>query len=139
MPPDSPGRAGDIGGGRDDVGDRVRFEHMPAAARDALSFAAGRSRADLDSNALLRRGLLNCVQEIGEAAARMTVAGRERAADLPWGQIVATRHILVHAYFRVDLNILWDVIERDLPPLIASVERALAAWPLEDEDDDAGS
>jgi uncharacterized protein with HEPN domain len=75
---------------------------------------------------MLRRALVNCVQGIGEAAARMTEAGRARAPDLPWGQIVATRNILVHAHFRVDLNILWDVIGRDLPPLITSVERALA-------------
>ena len=43
--------------------------------------------------------------------------------------MVATRHILVHAYFRVDLDIFWDVVGRDLPPLIASVVRALATWP----------
>jgi uncharacterized protein with HEPN domain len=95
MPPDEPpGRPSEVG--RDDVGDHVRFEHMLAAARDAVRFAAGRSRPDLDTDALLRRGLLNCVQEIGEAPARMSTAGRARA-DLPWGQIVATRHILVHA------------------------------------------
>src|SRR5205085_3698862 len=102
MPRDDEPRASAIGRG-DDVGDRVRFEHMLFAARDAVRFAAGRSRPDLDADALLRRGLLNCVQEIGEAAARMSAAGRDRAADLPWGQIVATRPILVHAYFKVDL------------------------------------
>ena len=63
----------------------------------------------------------------------MTSAGRARAADLPWGQIVATRHILVHAYFKVDRNILCGVVERDLPPLIESVERALVDWPDPDE------
>lgn len=133
MPPEPPRRASEIGRGRDDVGDRVRFEHIREAARDAITFAAGRSRADLDTDALLRRGLLSCIQEIGEAAARMTAAGRARAADLPWGQIVATRHILVHAYFRVDLDILWDVIERDLSSLIASVDRVLVDWPPDDE------
>ena len=39
---------------------------------------------------------------------------------------------LVHAYFKVDLNILWQVAERDLPPLIVAVERALAAWQEQD-------
>ena len=129
MPPDEPDRRpSDIGRGSDKVGDRVRFGHILAAARDALTFAAGRSRADLDRDALLRRALINCVQEIGEAAARMTGAGRARAADSPWGQIVATRNIPVHAYFKVDLNILWHVTERDLPSLISSVERVLAQW-----------
>ena len=133
MPPDEPPRRpSDVGRGSDDIGDRVRLEHMLAAARDAVQFVTGRGRADLDQDALLRRALINCVQEIGEAASRMTAAGRARATDLPWGQIVATRHILVHAYFKVDLNILWGVVERDLPSLTVSVERALAAWPAAD-------
>ena len=130
MPPDEPPRRpSDIGRASDEIGDRVRFERMLSAARDAVRFAIARSRVDLDHDALLRRGLINCVQEIGEAASRMTPAGRALAALLPWGQIVATGHILVHAYFKVDLNILWDVIERHLPSLAASVERVLAAWP----------
>jgi uncharacterized protein with HEPN domain len=105
---------------------------MLAAARDAVRFTTGRSRSDLDQDALLRRALINCVQEIGESAARMTPAGRARAADVPWGQIVATRNILVHAYFKVDLNILWLVAERDLPPLIIAVERVLTDWTQQD-------
>lgn len=126
-PPPGGSRPSDLG--RDAIGDRIRIEHMLAAARDAAAFAAGRSRVDLDHDALLRRALIHCVQEIGEAASRMSPIGRARAAGLPWGQIVATRHILVHAYFRVDLNILWDVVGRDLPPLIATLEQAMSGWP----------
>lgn len=109
--------------------DRDRVEHILVAARAAVGFVAGRARADLDNDDMLRRALINAVQEIGEAAARVTDAGRARVPGLPWGQIVAMRHVLVHVYWGVDPDQLWKVAAQDLPVLVASVEIALAAWP----------
>lgn len=83
MPREGPYRA---------LGDRVRVQHMLEAAQQAMEFIRGRSRDDLESDAMLTRALMNAVQEIGEAAARITPEGRARASRLPWGQIVAMRH-----------------------------------------------
>lgn len=77
--------------------------------------------------------LLNAVQEIGEAAARVTESGRDRVPGLPWGQIVAMRHILVHVYWGVDLNQLWRAVMEDIPVLITALEAALARWPDPDQ------
>lgn len=112
------------------VDDRVRVEHMLAAARDAAAFIKGRSRADLDSDALLLRGLTNAVQQIGEAAANLSDAGRGRVPGIPWGQIVAMRHVLVHVYWGVDRDRLWSTATNDVPILIAALEAACAGWPL---------
>jgi uncharacterized protein with HEPN domain len=109
--------------------DRERLRHMLVAAQDAEFFAAGRSRADLDSDRMFARAVLHAIQEIGEAAARTSEAGRSRAAQLPWGSIVQMRHILVHAYFNVNFDFVWRVIERDLAPLIEALKAALASWP----------
>lgn len=80
------------------------MEHMLLAARDALSFIKDRKRPDLDADAMFRRALVSCTQEIGEAAARVSKEGRERAPDLPWTKIVGMRHILVHVYHGLDLD-----------------------------------
>ncbi|MEX2219770.1 MAG: HepT-like ribonuclease domain-containing protein [Phycisphaerales bacterium] len=109
-------------------GDRARCEHMLEAARDAIGFVAGRARADLDSDALLRRGLINAIQEIGEAAVRLSDAGRERVPGVPWPQVTRMRNILVHVYWGVDLDRVWDTATIDLPQLAASLESALSAW-----------
>ncbi|MBY0262629.1 MAG: DUF86 domain-containing protein [Phycisphaerales bacterium] len=106
--------------------------HMLAAAKDAAQFIAGppkRRREDLDADPLLRRGLTHAVQEIGEAAARVSPTGRARASGVPWGQIVQMRHFLVHVYWGVKLDHLWLVVERDLPSLIGQLERTLSEWP----------
>ena len=109
--------------------DRERMQHMLRAAKDALFFASGRRRADLDTDRMLARAVLHAIQEIGEAAARTSEAGRQRAMRIPWGSIVQMRHILVHAYFNVNYDYVWRVIERDLAPLVEEIERALQDWP----------
>lgn len=109
--------------------DRDRLVHMHRAGCDAVKFIVERTRADLDTDDLLRRGLINAIQEIGEAAARVTDTGRARVPSLPWGQIVAMRHILVHVYWGVDLDQLWKVVVEDVPTLVKALEQALAAWP----------
>lgn len=104
--------------------DRVRLLHMLEAARQAVSFVQGQTRDCLDQNVLIRRAVLHCVQEIGEAASRVSPDGRAFASSLPWNQIVGMRHRLVHVYFDVDLDLVWEVLVRDLPrliPLIAAI------------------
>ncbi|MBL8887231.1 MAG: DUF86 domain-containing protein [Phycisphaerales bacterium] len=110
--------------------DRIRIQHMLEAAKDSHAFVAGRSRADLDSDVMLFRALRNALQEIGEAAARVSDEGRNRAAMVPWGQIVAMRNVLVHAYFGVDKERVWKTATEDIPILLTQLELACKDWPL---------
>ena len=48
---------------------------------------------------------------------------RQRQPDIPWGEIVGMRNRLVHAYFNVDIGLVWQTVQEDLPPLIAQLER----------------
>lgn len=105
--------------------DLDRLEHMLAAARSASRFVRGRTRADLESDEMLRRALVNALQEIGEAASRVSEAGRERLPGLPWRDVVAMRNVLVHVYWGVDLDVLWRTAVEDAPALIALVEPAV--------------
>jgi len=109
-------------------GDRDRFQHMLEAVEDALHFVQGRKREDLDNDRLLLRGLIQSIQVIGEAAARVAETNRQRV-DLPWGKIVGMRHVLVHAYFKVDTDVIWRVVTHRLPEMAAKLKAALAAWP----------
>lgn len=65
------------------ISDRIRYEHMLAAARAVTTFIEGRQRPDLEKNDMLRRAILHAIQEIGEAAARMTDDGRSLAPTCP--------------------------------------------------------
>jgi uncharacterized protein with HEPN domain len=107
---------------------------MIDAAREALSYAAGSTRADLDTNTLLVRALIRCIEVVGEAASRVTTETRAALPDVPWADIVATRNRLIHTYFDINLDLVWSTIEVDLPRLVAQLERWRAANP-----DDAGT
>ena len=109
--------------------DRIRMQHMIDAARQAAQFVVGRTRDDLDVDAMLSRALMHAVLEIGEAAARTSDEGRQRAPEVPWGQIVAMRHVLVHVYWGVDFDRLWKTVVEELPLLVVQLDAALTDWP----------
>ena len=105
--------------------DWVRLHHMLEAAREASSFAANRDRRDLDTDRMLVLALVKSIEIIGEAGARVSEEGRAATPDLPWPEIVAMRNRLVHAYFDVNLDIVWETVRKDLPALIIVLQDAL--------------
>lgn len=106
--------------------DRIRLQHMLDAAREALSFARGRTRPDLDKDRLLVLGLVKAIEIIGEAAYQVSEDTCAQLPDIPWEDIIGMRHRLVHAYFDINLDILWRTVQDDLPPLISALESILA-------------
>lgn len=79
--------------------DRVRLRHMLDAASEAVEFAKGKTRADLERDRLLVLGLLKCIEIVGEAAARVSPDVQSRYPRIPWLDIVGMRNRLVHVYF----------------------------------------
>lgn len=105
--------------------DAIRLRHMAEAAETALRFCSGRARPDLDSDVMLRFALTRAVEIIGEAAAKVSEAGRAEAGSIPWPAIVGMRNRLVHAYFDVDSDILWTTVAERLPPLVQQLKAIL--------------
>lgn len=104
----------------------LRVIHMRDHAREAIEMASGRSRNDLDKDRMLNLALVRLVEVIGEAAAKVPDAFRERYPDVPWQQIVGMRNRLIHGYDAVDFDILWTIIQDDLPSLIDQLEEVLS-------------
>lgn len=94
--------------------------------RGKRDFARGRTRTDLDRDRMLVLALVKALEIIGEAAYRITPATRQVYPHLPWDDMIGMRHRLVHAYFDINLDILWQTIHHDLPPLIVELEAILA-------------
>jgi len=107
--------------------DRVRLQHMLDYAREAVGMIEGKERADLYHERMLELSLVRLVEVIGEAAGRVTSEGREKYGGIPWSHIVGMRNRLTHGYDRVDLDVLWNTIEYDLPPLIAELEKVVGS------------
>jgi uncharacterized protein with HEPN domain len=115
-----------------DTPDQIRLQHMLDAARKALRWTAGKSRQDLDAeDDPLADGLVRLISLIGEAAGRVSAETRSELDAIPWADIIGMRHRLIHAYFDVNLDILWATVEDSLPPLVESLQTAL----VEERDD----
>ncbi len=100
----------------------VRLRHMLDHAREAFEMVAGKARKDLDADRKLNLALVRLLEVIGEAASTTPIQDRARYPDIPRAQIVGLRNRLIHGYDSVDFDIPWQIVTRDLAPLIATPE-----------------
>ena len=107
--------------------DLVRVRHMLDAAREAREFARGRQRSDLDEDRQLVLATVKSIEIVGEAAARVSDETQAAHPTIPWAAAVGMRNRLVHAYFDIDHDRVWDTIADDLPPLIAQLSALVDA------------
>ena len=106
--------------------DVIRLRHMAEAAESALRFCQGRTRADLDTDDMLRFALTRAVEIIGEAANKVSIDARTPIPGIAWPAIVGMRNRLVHAYFDVDSDILWTTVSERLPSLLRELNLVLS-------------
>ena len=106
--------------------DRVRLQHMPDAAKRIAAFTSGGRRADLDSDDKLALAIVRLLEICGEAAKAVSHAIKARHPQVPWAAIGRTRDRLIHGYFNVDLDIVWQIVSTDIPPLISQLDGILA-------------
>lgn len=66
--------------------------------------------------------IVHSIQIIGEAARRVSEEYREMHPEIPWRNIIGMRNQLVHKYDDVDLDVVWRVVQREIPELIALIE-----------------
>ncbi len=82
-------------------------------------------REELERNELLQVWFVHHLRIIGEAARAMPEEVRRLAPEVPWRQLVGMRHVLVHGYFHIDTDLVWETVQRDVPALRPSLEALL--------------
>ncbi len=105
--------------------DTHRVRHMLDAVEEALGFSKGKTRADLDSNRMLVLSLIKEVEIIGEAAVKIDPALKAKHTEIPWTDMALMRNRLIHVYFDVDLDVVWETVQNDLPDLKRKLENLL--------------
>jgi uncharacterized protein with HEPN domain len=106
--------------------DMVRLRHMLDAARKAIEFTAGCSIKDLESDEQLSLAVVRLLEVLGEAAKNVSENCRQKNPEISWRQIAGTRDRLIHGYFDIDIDIVWQIVSSDLPELVRHLEKALA-------------
>jgi uncharacterized protein with HEPN domain len=113
------------------LGDQVRLLHIKEAIMEVLSYVNGISFEVFKVNSMIYNASIRQLEVIGEASNRLSEELKNQYPNIPWRQIVGLRNMLIHEYFGVDVNIVWDVIKNELPTLLTSVNEMIGV--LEEE------
>ena len=104
--------------------ERLYFADMRDAIDRILTYTAG-GREVFFADPMIQDAVVRNIEIIGEAARTITEATRGAHPEIPWRKIVGTRDRVIHGYFRVDLDIVWEVVATELPVLRQQVSALL--------------
>jgi len=96
-----------------------------AEAIERIERYASKGREAFEDDELIQNWILHHLRVIGEAARAISEELKDEHDEMPWQQIVGMRHILVHRYFEVDTDLIWSVVEDDVPVLKQQIELIL--------------
>jgi uncharacterized protein with HEPN domain len=103
--------------------DKTRIRHMLDAAKKAITFVNNRNFQDLENDEILALALVKLIEIVGEAASRVSKEYQTSHPKIPWSAMIGMRNRLVHAYFDINLKILWQTTQEDLPSLIKELNK----------------
>jgi uncharacterized protein with HEPN domain len=107
------------------------LRHMLAEAEFLVVHTGAVSKADFLRDEVLRRAVVRSIEVIGEAARQVPLEFRARHPQIDWRVMAGMRDRLIHGYFGIDYDIVWNVATREAVLLRAQVEQILAAEPGE--------
>jgi uncharacterized protein with HEPN domain len=117
-----------------------RDEHlvldMLIYARRARDLTAGVTWGRFSTDELLQFATQRVLQNVGEAASKVSQEYRQAHPEIPWPKIVGLRHRLVHDYTRVNITKVWDIVRQDVEPLIAALEPLVPPPPADSPQQD---
>lgn len=105
--------------------DNVRLRHMLDAALEIQQYVQSSTREDLNQDRKLVHSLVRLFEIIGEAASQVSEELRESIPEIPWSVIIGMRNRLIHAYFSINLDVVWSTSKDDVPSLITELKKLL--------------
>ncbi len=106
--------------------DLIRFKHMLDSATAIFHFIDGKTHQEFNRDRMLSNAVIRELEVLGEAANHISKTTQKVFPELPWKQLIAMRNALIHAYFDIDYDIIWETVNDDLPPLYLQLKMILS-------------
>ena len=107
--------------------DKHYLADIVEAIERILSYTQGLTYADFLANAMVQDAMLRNLQVIGEATKKLSDALSAAHPDVPWREMAGMRDKIVHDYFGINYQVVWDVVQRDLPGVLLQIRAMLEA------------
>ena len=107
---------------REQIRDKGRLEHILESIDYIVDFTQGVSFEDFKTDMKLRFAIIKNIEIIGEASYMLSNEFREQHSEIPWRKIINSRHILVHGYYQIKLEIIWEIVQKDLLTLREQIQ-----------------
>ena len=102
--------------------DRLHLEHVRDCIERIFEYCGG-ERAAFYSSRMVQDAVIRNLQTLAESTQRLSTSIKDTEPGVPWRAISGFRNVLAHDYLHVDLDVVWSVVERDLPELASAVKR----------------
>ena len=108
--------------------DSVSLRHMLDASREIMEILQGRKQSELADDRIVQLAVTHLFTILGEAATRVSEETRMAHPEIPWGYAIGMRNRIIHGYDVVDLDVIWDTAQENIPELVEQLEEILADW-----------
>jgi uncharacterized protein with HEPN domain len=106
--------------------DKDYLEDIREAIRRILSYTAGLTRQGFLEDIKTQDAVVRNLEVIGEATKNLSAQLRERHPDILWKDLAGVRDKLIHHYFGVNYEIVWQIVTENLPTLLPRIEKVVA-------------
>jgi uncharacterized protein with HEPN domain len=96
---------------------------MIEAGESVQRFISNRRRSDLESDQMLLFAVVRAIEVLGEAATKVSDDMRSVSREIPWSAITDMRNRLIHGYFDIDVDIVWNTASIEIPALLSDLRR----------------
>ncbi len=112
------------------ISDKIRLQHILDSINDILLFTDNIDYSKYIADYKLRLAVVKLIENIGEASNGISSETLKSLPDIEWSLLKGIRNVLVHEYFGIDYEMIWNSIKENIPDLKIKIEKSLLDFPI---------